>query len=50
LWDLLSLRADLVLVTGDKRLLPDAGMQPHVVSPLIGVTRLQHLSVMDKAA
>jgi putative PIN family toxin of toxin-antitoxin system len=33
LWDLLAARADLVLVTGDKRLLQDAGMQGRVVSP-----------------
>jgi putative PIN family toxin of toxin-antitoxin system len=32
-WDLLAARADLVLVTGDKRLLRDAGMQGRVVSP-----------------
>lgn len=34
LWDLLAARADLVLVTGDKRLLQDEGMQGRVVSPL----------------
>jgi len=33
LWDLLAARVDLVLVTGDKRLLEDAGMQGQVVSP-----------------
>ncbi len=32
-WDLLAARADLVLVTEDKRLLRDAGMQGRVVSP-----------------
>jgi uncharacterized protein len=33
LWELLAARADLLLVTGDKALQRDAGMQPHVVSP-----------------
>ena len=33
LWELLAARADLVLVTGDKALQRDAGMQPRVVSP-----------------
>lgn len=33
LWDLLAARADLVLITGDKRLLRDAGMRTRVVSP-----------------
>ena len=33
LWDLLATRADLMLVTGDKRLLCDAGMQGRVLSP-----------------
>lgn len=33
LWELLAARADLVLVTGDKALLRDPGMQPRVVSP-----------------
>jgi len=33
LWDLLATRADLVLVTGDKLLVEDAGMQGRVVSP-----------------
>ena len=33
LWDLLAARSDLVLVTGDKRLMEDAGMQGRVVSP-----------------
>ena len=33
LWDLLAARADLVLVTGDKLLLRDAGMQGRVISP-----------------
>ena len=33
LWDLLAARADLMLVTGDKRLLRDAVMQGRVLSP-----------------
>ena len=33
LWGLLAARADLVLVTGDKLLLRDAGMQGRVISP-----------------
>ena len=33
LWDLLAARSDLILVTGDKRLLQDAGMRGRVVSP-----------------
>ena len=33
LWELLAARADLRLVTGDKALQRDAGMQPRVVSP-----------------
>jgi uncharacterized protein len=33
LWDLLAARADLVLVTGDKRLVRDVGMRGRVVSP-----------------
>ena len=33
LWELLSARADLVLITGDKLLLRDAGMQGRVISP-----------------
>ena len=33
LWDLLAARADLVLVTGDKLLVQNAGMQGRVVSP-----------------
>jgi putative PIN family toxin of toxin-antitoxin system len=42
LWNLLALRADLTLVTGDKRLLDDAAMQPRVISPLALVARLHH--------
>ena len=41
LWDLLALRTDLFLVTGDKRLLEDAAMQPRVITPLELATRLQ---------
>ena len=33
LWGLLAARADLVLITGDKLLLRDAGMQGRVMSP-----------------
>ena len=33
LWELLAARADLVLVTGDKLRLRDAGMQGRVISP-----------------
>ena len=33
LWELLAARADLLLVTGDKLLLRDAGMQGRVISP-----------------
>ena len=33
LWGLLAARADLVLVTGDKPLLRDAGMQGRAISP-----------------
>jgi len=33
LWELLSARADLVLVTGDKLLLQNAAMQGRVISP-----------------
>ena len=33
LWELLAARADLLLITGDKLLLRDAGMQGRVVSP-----------------
>ena len=32
LWDLLGARSDLLLVTGDKRLLRDAGMKGRVIS------------------
>ena len=33
LWNLLAARAELLLVTGDKQLLQDAGMQGRVISP-----------------
>ena len=33
LWELLATRADLVLITGDKLLLRDVGMQGRVISP-----------------
>jgi predicted nucleic acid-binding protein len=33
LWDLLTARADLALVTGDKLLLKDPGMHGRVISP-----------------
>lgn len=33
LWELLAARADLVLVTGDKLLLRDAGMRGRAISP-----------------
>ena len=33
LWGLLAARAELVLITGDKLLLRDAGMQGRVMSP-----------------
>lgn len=35
LWDLLANRADLLLVTGDKLLLQDVGMQGRVISPQV---------------
>lgn len=33
LWDLLAARADLLLVTGDRLLLQDSGMQGRVIAP-----------------
>lgn len=42
LWDLLALRPDLILVTGDQRLLEDAGMEQRVLTPLALASRLQH--------
>ena len=38
LWGLLAARADLLLVTGDKLLLRDSGMQGRVISPLAFVS------------
>jgi len=37
LWELLAARADLVLVTGDKVLLKNAGMRGRVISPKVFV-------------
>jgi putative PIN family toxin of toxin-antitoxin system len=43
LWDLLALRSDLVLVTGDLRLLASsAAMAPRVVAPAMLIGRLTH--------
>ena len=42
LWNLLALRPDLILVTGDQRLLQDAGMGQRVITPLALASRLQH--------
>jgi uncharacterized protein len=42
LWNLLATRADLVLVTGDKRLLQDAAMQRRVILPITFLAQLQH--------
>ncbi len=39
LWELLAARADLLLVTGDKLLLADAGMRGRVLSPRDFVSR-----------
>ena len=38
LWGLLAAKADLVLVTGDKLLLRDAGMRGRVISPIAFVS------------
>lgn len=40
LWELLAARVDLLLVTGDKLLLRDAGMRGRVISPLAFVAGL----------
>lgn len=40
LWDLLAVRADLQLVTGDRRLLEDAALRGRVVSPGVFVARI----------
>jgi len=42
LWALLAARADLVLVTGDKRLLQDEAMQARVILPQTFTASLQH--------
>jgi putative PIN family toxin of toxin-antitoxin system len=42
LWNLLTTRADLVLVTGDQLLLQDEAMQPRVIAPHTLVTQLTH--------
>ena len=42
LWNLLTTRADLVLVTGDKLLLQDKAMQPRVIAPRTLVAQLTH--------
>ena len=39
LWNLLAVRADLVLVTGDKQLLRDAKMPGRAISPSAFMTR-----------
>jgi predicted nucleic acid-binding protein len=42
LWDLLALRPDLVLVTGDLRLLDSGAMAPRVDTPAVLIGRLTH--------
>ena len=42
LWDLLSTRADLVLVTGDKLLLQDQAMQQRGILPQSFIAQLTH--------
>jgi hypothetical protein len=42
LWDLLALRPDLVLVTGDLRLLDSETMAPRVVTPAVLIGQLTH--------
>ncbi len=41
LWDLLALRPDLMLVTGDQRLLQDVSMGQRVIAALALASRLQ---------
>ena len=41
LWGLLAARADLLLVTGDKRLIRDTAMRGRVVSPTAFLARIQ---------
>lgn len=40
LWDLLAVRADLLLVTGDKLLLQDSGMRGRVIAPQVFVSSI----------
>lgn len=42
LWDVLALRPDLVLVTGDLRLLTSEAMAPRVIAPAVLIGRLTH--------
>jgi predicted nucleic acid-binding protein len=42
LWDLLALRPDLVLVTGDLRLLASEAMAPRVLIPAVLIGQLTH--------
>jgi putative PIN family toxin of toxin-antitoxin system len=42
LWDLLALRPDLVLVTGDLRLLASETMAPRVIAATVLIGRLTH--------
>ena len=42
LWDLLAVRADLILVTGDKLLVQDEAMRKRVILPSTFVARLQN--------
>jgi uncharacterized protein len=42
LWNLLAIRADLALVTGDKLLLQDAAMQQRIILPETFMAQLQH--------
>lgn len=42
LWDLLAVRPDLVLVTGDKLLLRDQAMQGRIILPQTLAAQLQH--------
>lgn len=42
LWDLLAVRPDLVLVTGDKLLLQDQAMQGRIILPQTLAAQLQH--------
>ncbi|NDB00810.1 MAG: PIN domain-containing protein [Betaproteobacteria bacterium] len=42
LWNLLAMRDDLVLVTGDKLLLGDPAMQERIIQPQTLMARLKH--------